>query len=337
MPVLLDGGPFGCRLFAASETARGGDPPDFHPEDANCIELGLVNNMPDLALDQTERQILKLLDGAANDFVVRLKLFALPDVPRGDLGKRHLNRLHYRNAQDLRNSCLDGLIITGAEPRTADLTGEPYWDFLTGVFDWAEHNTISTITSCLAVHAAVLYFDGIDRHSLEQKQFGVFEFERKSNNHLLTGLPSRLRTPHSRWNDIREDSLASCGYDILVAAEEHGVDMFLKSRKSLFVFFQGHPEYEAWTLFGEYRRDIARFLDGEQNAYPEMPLGYFDEASARELNAFRVEALDTRRKDLMATFPTDQLIGKLRTRGAPRRYRHTLTGFDIFPRERQNG
>ena len=45
---------------------------------------------------------------------------------------------------------------------------------------------------------------------------------------------------------------------------------------SLFLFLQGHPEYEAGTLLREYRRDIARFLRGEREHYPAVPQGYFD-------------------------------------------------------------
>lgn len=311
MPVLLDSGPFGDRLFAAAGHLRGKPAPHFREGDVNCIDLGLINNMPDSALEQTERQVLKLLDAAADDVLVRLKLYALPDVPRKDSGQKHLARLHYYGIHDLWNNRLDGLIVTGAEPVAPDLTQEPYWHTLTKVFDWAEHNTTSTILSCLAAHAAVFHLDGIGRHALDDKCFGVFDFERVSSHPMVNGVPSRLRIPHSRWNEIREDALAACGYEILTSAPDAGVDMFVKSRKSLFVFFQGHPEYEAGTLLAEYRRDIERFLKGEREAYPSLPQGYLDEDSARALNHLRDQALATRRKELIASFPTDRLAGKL--------------------------
>ena len=312
MPVLLDSGPLGSRLFAATERDRGKVPPDFRSNDPRCVDIGLINNMSDSALEQTERQIMKLLDAAAgDDALVRLKLYALPDVPRGEWGRKHLSRLHYFGVEDLWNSNLDALIVTGAEPRTPELTQEPYWHSLTKVFDWAEDNTISTIASCLAVHAAVYHLDGIGRHSLGQKCFGVFEFEKVSDHLLTRRLPARLRMPHSRWNEIREDALTACGYDVLVGSDDNGVDMFVKARKSLFLFFQGHPEYEPWTLLGEYRRDITRFLNREQENYPAMPQEYFDEDSARALDAFRNRALDNRHQELMTTFPIDLLTGKL--------------------------
>jgi len=156
MPVLLNGGPLGYRPFSATETSRAQPGPKFRERDANCIELGLVNNMPDAALEQTERQILKLLDSAADKIVVRLSLFALPKVPRTSLGHQHLGRLCYLSVSDLWNSNLDGIIITGAEPRAPDLTQEPYWSELTDVLDWADDNAVSTACSCLFTLAVLL-------------------------------------------------------------------------------------------------------------------------------------------------------------------------------------
>jgi homoserine O-succinyltransferase len=310
MPVWLDRGPLGSRLFTSERQARPGEPSQFPDEAQDRIELGLLNNMSDSALEQTERQILKLLHAASGGLPVRLKLYALPAVPRQDWGRRHLSRLHYQGADELWNSNLDALIVTGAEPRTADLKREAYWHELTEVFEWADENTISTITSCLAVHAAVLHFDGIDRRTLNEKCCGIFNFAKVSSHPLLKGLPPRLRMPHSRWNELESNRLLSCGYKVLTSSDD-GIDMFVKPKTSLFVFFQGHPEYEAWTLLGEYRRDVARFLNGERESYPVMPRAYFDDDSARALHMFRDKAIANPHVELMATFPTEHLTGKL--------------------------
>src|SRR5258708_1071627 len=79
--------------------------------------------------------------------------------------------------------------------------------------------------------------------------------------------------PDSGWNDIPEDALRACGYRVLMRSEDAGVDTFVKQRQSLFVFLQGHPEYEAVTLLLEYRRDVARYLRSERDTYPPMPQG----------------------------------------------------------------
>jgi homoserine O-succinyltransferase len=290
-------------LLAGGPCLREKAPVEFPESDETCIDIGLVNNMPDAALEATERQFLALLDAAADGLVVRLTLYALPDVPRTNSGRRHVSSF-YADLGDLWNSHLDGLIVTGTEPRAPDLRAEPYWSSLIRVLEWAEHSTHSTVCSCLAAHAALLHMDGIGRRALRDKRFGVFECARLSDHYLTTGLPSRLPMPHSRWNDLPEDALTSSGYRVLTRSDAAGVDMFVKQRKSLFVFFQGHPEYEATTLLLEYRRDIKRFLRRERDTYPHMPQGYFDEDTVAAFIALRDRVLSDRRDEWLTTVPT---------------------------------
>lgn len=146
-----------------------------------CVNIAFVNNMPDAALEDTEMQFMELLEDASGDIPVRLKLFSLPKVPRGDRGQQHLSSF-YSGVGELWNSRFDAVIMTGTEPRQADLREEPYWSVLADVLDWAERNTASTVLSCLAAHAAVLHSDGIRRHPLGDKQFGVFESARVSDH-----------------------------------------------------------------------------------------------------------------------------------------------------------
>jgi homoserine O-succinyltransferase/O-acetyltransferase len=281
----------------------------FRGSNPTCIDIGLVNNMPDAALDATVRQFRALLRAAADDIVVRLTLYTLPEVPRTDFGRRQVS--DYSDIGDLWDSRLDGLIVTGTEPRAADLKDEPFWGSLTRVLEWAERHTYSTILSCLAAHAGILHIDGIVRRPLGDKRFGVFECVRVSDHPLTAATPGRLRMPHSRWNEIPEEALLACGYRVLTRSEDAGVDAFVKQRKSLFVFFQGHPEYDAITLLLEYRRDIKRFLRGERDTYPPMPQGYFDRVTVDALTALRERALRDRREELLAEFPLAMAAGKV--------------------------
>jgi homoserine O-succinyltransferase len=232
---------------------------------------------------------------------VRLTLYTLPEVPRSDFGRRQVSA--YANIDDLWDSCLDGLIVTGAEPQAADLHDEPYWQSLTRVLEWAERHTYSTILSCLAAHAGILHIDGIARRPLGDKRFGVFECVPVSDHPLTATAPIRLQMPHSRWNEVPEEALLACGYRVLTRSADAGVDAFVKQRKSLFVFFQGHPEYDAITLLLEYRRDIGRFLRGERDTYPPMPYGYFDEETVSALIALQARLSSDRREERLAEFP----------------------------------
>jgi homoserine O-succinyltransferase len=264
--------------------------------------------MPDPALDATERQFRALLR-AADDVTVNLTLYTLPEVPRTDFGREQVSR--YSDLRDLWKSHHDGLIVTGTEPRAADLRDEPFWESLTSVLEWAESHTYSTILSCLAAHAGILHIDGIARRPLGAKRFGVFECVRVADHPLTAAAPSRLQMPQSRWNEVPEEALLACGYRVLTRSEEAGVDSFVKQRKSLFVFFQGHPEYEATTLLLEYRRDIGRFLRRERDTYPPMPHGYFDEETVAALTALRERARLDRREELLAEFPIAMAAGKV--------------------------
>ena len=59
-----------------------------------------------------------------------LKLFVMPELPRGEATRRALAG-RYRDIAELWNTRLDGLIVTGTEPRAQNLTDEPYWPTLT--------------------------------------------------------------------------------------------------------------------------------------------------------------------------------------------------------------
>ena len=269
---------------------------------AECVRIALINNMPDPALEDTEMQFFELLESAAGEIPVSLKLYSLPQVPRSDRGQQRLASF-YHDVDDLWNNRFDALIMTGTEPRQPNLRNEPYWAALVNVLDWAETNTVSTILSCLAAHAGVLHSDGIGRHPLRDKRFGVFEFG--VCDHALTqGTGGLIKNPHSRWNEVREDELTSNGYVILTKSAEAGADLFVKKKKkSLFLHFQGHPEYGAGTLLKEYRRDIRRFLRRERETYPSMPSGYFAAPASRILNDFREMALADPREELILGLP----------------------------------
>jgi homoserine O-succinyltransferase len=320
MPVLVD---------------RGSDP-RIAQAAAGCIEIGLLNNMPDAALEATERQFIALIEAAAHDLRVRLRFFSMADVPRSERGQRHLSNA-YRDIDTVWQGHLDALIVTGTEPRAPSLPDEPYWPALAELIDWAEHNTISTIWSCLAAHAAVLHLDGIARRPLADKCFGVFACARALDHPLMHGLAPRVAVPHSRWNELREDELVAHGYDVLRRSPQAGVDTFIRQGASLFVFFQGHPEYDATSLLGEYRRDFGRFLRRERETCPALPHGYFDDATADLLARLRARALADRREDLLAEFPVAMAERGLRAGWRPaaeRLYRNWLVHLSARKAER---
>jgi homoserine O-succinyltransferase len=296
------------------DTARSAATKEFRA--ANCITIGLINNMPDAAIETTERQFIDLIRAASSKVIVRLLLFSIPAIPRADTTRQELAE-RYRDIAELWDAHLDGLIVTGTEPRMKNLKDEPYWATLAQVVDWARENTASTIWSCLAAHAAVLHVDGIERRPRTEKLFGVFACEPAASHPMTADAVSGLRVPHSRWNDLPERELAAGGYRILTRSDSAGVDMFARHDKSFHLFLQGHPEYAASTLLREYRRDIGRYLRHERDTYPALPENYLDDEAVATAAVFREQALADRREHRIASFPFGALELGLETPWRP--------------------
>ena len=272
-----------------------------HPPGA--LNIGLLNNMADAALENTERQFFRLLGGAAPELPIRWHLFSMRSIARSESGNLHLIHQNYGTPGDLYNTRLDALIVTGAEPRQQDLRQETYWPELATVFDWIDREGPPAIFSCLAAHAAVLHFDGIERRRLAQKRFGLFDHIVAAEHPLTAALAAPIKVAHSRWNEAPVDALSDAGYEVLTYAPEAGADLFARRKRNTLLFLQGHPEYDANTLAREYRRDVRRYLAGTTEQYPHLPLHYFGQEEIDALTCFRERASHARDERLMDEFP----------------------------------
>jgi homoserine O-succinyltransferase len=268
----------------------------------DVLTIGLINNMPDPALQATERQFMRLLTAAAGNNRIRFHCFSLPSVVRSEPAKWRVDR-KYTDIADLDRLQIDGLIVTGAEPNAETLPEEGFWQDLTDIIDWAKTNTRSAIWSCLAAHAAVLHLDGVERQRLDAKCSGIYDCFAVAEHWLTDGLPSPLRVPHSRLNGLRATDLTARDYQLLTVSPEGGVDIFAKQLRSQFIFFQGHPEYDPLSLEREYLRDISRFLARERDNYPAFPAGYFDSETEARLADFERRARVERRPALSIELP----------------------------------
>jgi homoserine O-succinyltransferase len=310
MPVEMDGGRKAGEWGRNGGSAHGLSAEKGTAEWNQGLRIALINNMPDSALEDTENQFFELLNHAAGDRHINVQLFSLPKIERGERGEQRLSA-YYRDISELWKTRFDAAIITGTEPHQPNLRDEPYWPMFAEVLDWAERNTASVVLSCLAAHASVLHCEGIERRPLKSKQSGVFSYQ-TSEHALTSGIGKFVQFPHSRWNEVGEDDLTACGYKVLTRSVEAGVDSFVKKKKrSLFLHFQGHPEYSLLTLLKEYRRDIKRFIRNERETYPSMPTGYFDECSARLMHDFEQSVLKSPNEEQMAFFPEAMAVERL--------------------------
>jgi homoserine O-succinyltransferase len=283
------------------------EPGVLDPLCGDFLHIGLVNNMGDAAMIATEHQFLTLLEAAAGEMRIHVTLYALPEVERRAAFRRRVDSFYFgienlwTESPELHP---DGLIVTGREPVTPDLRNEAYWPSFERVLEWTRENARSSVWSCLAAHAAVLALDGIERVRSPRKHFGIFACRQTGPHALLAGAPASLRFPHSRWNGVSADELAAKGYEVLTRTDDDGVDTFVKHDEGLFVFVQGHPEYQAETLMREYRRDVGRYLRGESEAYPSLPQDYFEKETERSLLEIEAEARASRQEK-------EKLLGKV--------------------------
>ncbi|WP_330083008.1 homoserine O-acetyltransferase/O-succinyltransferase family protein [Methylocystis iwaonis] len=252
----------------------------------DALEIAFVNNMPDQALAATRAQFERLVRAGAEGREIRWRCYTLPGLERSETARRYLARDH-EGIEALYRRGADALIVSGCEPRAARLDHEPYWPQLQTLADWARTHTFSTLWSCLAAHAATLHLAGIERRRMPKKISGVFTFRRLGEDWTGERAGGAILTPHSRYNALDAEALARHGFKIAAWSPDVGVDMFWREEPSLFVFLQGHPEYEAETLLKEYRRDVLRYLSRERVDYPDQPENYFSAETSERLTQLR--------------------------------------------------
>ena len=285
------------------ERLDGAEPP------TRILRVGLVNNMPDAALAPTERQFRSLFQAAAPGPGLDLVLFDMPQVRR-DPAIRDQMMGRYRSVEDIDQSGLDALVVTGGDPGQTPLRDSPLWPGFAGLVDRALRLRLPTLWSCLAGHAAVEYLDGVRRRPLSVKQSGVYPVTPARADPLLDGLGPSWPVPHSRHNGLDEAELVASGYEILTRSDGAGVDAFVRRGPPLFLFCQGHLEYDRDSLMREYKRDFRAYLQGERQSLPSLPHQAMPADLAGKLAHLAKRALDSRTPELMADWPPRAALGE---------------------------
>jgi homoserine O-succinyltransferase len=274
-------------------------------QDIRELHIGLLNMMPDSALQATERQFFRLVGEANQIAQFYLHPFTLEQLPRGEQARRHI-AAHYEDFSVLSEQGLDALIITGANVIGPDLTGEPFWEPLINVVEWALENVTSTLCSCLATHAVMQFHYGQTRRPLGFKRWGVFSHRVRHRRHpLVAGVNTRFDVPHSRFNEIPASAFAAAGLPVL-ADSDGEVHLATSADGFRLVFCQGHPEYDAVSLLKEYKREVALWQRGGREDYPPFPANYFGPQSRAILTEFQRRLSDG--GCTLADFPEHHLV-----------------------------
>ncbi|MBI1422463.1 MAG: homoserine O-succinyltransferase [Gammaproteobacteria bacterium] len=270
-------------------------------QDIRELHIGLLNMMPDAALEATERQFFRLVGESNQIAQFYMHPFSIANLPRTDRGRAHIEK-YYESFEQIKQAGLDALIITGANVVGPELSTQPFWQPLIEVIDWAHANVTSTLCSCLATHAVLEFRYGQKRRPLGFKRWGVYSHRLVSRTHpLITGVNTRFDVPHSRFNQIDRAQFDAAGLPVLVESGAAGVHLAVSEDQLRLVFLQGHPEYDSISLLKEYKREVLRFINGESEEYPPFPENYFTLQKQAILDEYRHAVLKAKREN--ATVP----------------------------------
>jgi homoserine O-succinyltransferase len=251
-----------------------------------ALHIGLLNMMPDSALEATERQFFRLIGRSNQVLQLYIHPFSIPSIERGKKASEHIDK-HYKTFDEIKAHGLDALIISGANVSHPDLEKAPFYKELHQVVEWSYENVTSTLCSCLATHAVLEFMYSQKRTPNGKKHWGVFPHQVVDRTHpLVKGVNTRFDIPHSRFNGISEAQFKKAGAKVL-AKSSVGVHLAVSQDLFRLVFFQGHPEYDSISLLKEFKREVSIYLEGGRSDYPPFPTNYLSPQNCAILDEYR--------------------------------------------------
>ena len=251
-------------------------------QDIRPLKIGLLNLMPKKI--QTENQFARLI--GATPLQIDLHLIRMSEHQTRNTAAEHMAEF-YRPFSEVRDTKLDGLIITGAPIEHLEFPDVTYWDELREVMDWTQTHVHSTFGVCWGGMAMINHFHGVKKHMLEAKAFGCFRHTNLAPaSPYLRGFSDDCVIPVSRWTEMREEEIAAAdGLTTLLGSPDVGPCLVEDpGHRALYIF--NHFEYDSDTLKQEYDRDI-------ENGTPiNVPANYYpdDDPSQHPLNRWRSHA-----------------------------------------------
>jgi homoserine O-succinyltransferase len=236
-------------------------------QDIRPLQIAILNLMP--IKEDTEVQLLRSLSNTP--LQVDVTFLNTETYVGSHTPTSHLDQF-YQTFEDVKDRKFDGLIITGAPVEQMEFEKVTYWDELVRIMEWSVSNVTSTLHICWGAQAGLYYHYGVNKCSLDQKMFGIFEhrvMERKVP--FVRGFDDVFYAPHSRYTTVSREEIQKCKeLTILAESEEAGVFIVI-AEEGKQIFVMGHPEYDRISLDKEYKRDIAKGLDIAlpKNYYPE--------------------------------------------------------------------
>ncbi len=265
------------------------DPERASHQDIRELHIGFLNLMPDAALEATERQFFRLIGESNSIAQIHVHPFTLPIIERGEAAAKHIAE-NYESFEKLKEEGLDALVVTGANTAvTPPISDQKFWQPMIDVLEWAKHNTTSTLCSCYATHVAMTYNYGQKPQRQNDKIWGVYRHRVMEPSHpIVRGMNTVFDVPHSRFNDVSRVQFEKAGMRVLVESKV-GVHMAASTDGFRLICFQGHPEYDIFSLLKEYAREVENFKTGKRADYPPFPAQYFNDDCVKVAEAYQKE------------------------------------------------
>ena len=233
------------------------------------LSIGILNLMPNK--EETELELLRLISNTP--LQVEITLLQTGSYQATHTAEGHINSFYLTFEKAVKDGRkFDGIIITGAPVEQMEFEEVKYWDELVSIMEWAQSNVFSTLYICWGAIAALHYFYGIKKVSLDKKLSGIYRHHTlKRSNPLVRNFDEYFNAPHSRHSGI-DVKATKKEKDLIILAENEEVGPYLiisKDRRKVFVL--GHGEYDKYTLDNEYKRDMAL---GREDV--EKPINYYE-------------------------------------------------------------
>lgn len=234
-------------------------------QDIRPLKILLLNLMPKKI--ETETQLCRLLGNTP--LQVELELVMMSTHVTKNTSQDHMLAF-YKTFPEIKDRNFDGMIITGAPVEQMPFEDVEYWAELCEIMEWSKTHVWSTFHICWGAQAGLYYHYGIKKQDLPEKLFGVFPHKvEKKNSMLFRGFDDTFMVPQSRHTTVeRADIEAIPELKILASSKDAGV-YAISTKRGRQIFITGHSEYDADTLYNEYKRD----LDAKKPI--EMPVNYF--------------------------------------------------------------
>lgn len=220
-------------------------------------KIAILNLMP--LKEDTELQLLRKLSTSEKN--IEITFVNVTSYICKTTAPEHLEKF-YSTFEQIKNKFFDGLIITGAPVEQMPFEDVTYWDELTKIMKWSEANAKSTLHICWGAQAGLYFHYGIQKHSLENKMFGVFEHKiQDKESKILDGMEDGFMVPHSRHTTVYKEDIEQ-NPDLKIVSESDKAGIFIVENKiKNQIFITGHSEYAVDTLDKEYKRDVSKGLE----------------------------------------------------------------------------